>query len=229
MRQIREISNKNMKTLSRVVVSSFFVFLGLVLILLIVKVDFYTKTWGTAVNSAEIFIVNKYEGKLSQIDVQSGARVKMDQILARVAGPKGVENITAPESGEFSVIGGVDLLKGSSMTENQIFGIIQRKGSFFQAMVGEKDILDIKEGEKCTFRLSAFENENYAPIHGKVFCVCEIPNVVDYKNYYPVYCVFDGSNPMEKKINIGMSGNVEILIGNETIFNLLMGNKGRKK
>lgn len=229
MKNLRTDTKKNYRLLKWLILASFLFIFGTTMAGFFIQADFYTKGWGTVVGTTQIMVVSQYNGILAKVNVRSEQQIKKDTVIANVIEDGKNFAIVAPKTGEFLKIGDEDLTVGKTVDKYQICGMIIRNGSFFEILVGEQDILDVKEGQKCIFRITAFEHENYPPIYGNVFYVSDLPTIQDYKNYYTVICTFDGTSPLEKRTRVGMSGTAEILVGKETVFNLLMGRRKREE
>lgn len=91
---------------------------------------------------------------------------------------------------------------------------------FFEGYISDKDISDIEVGDKVNIKLQAFSYSDYGSITGHVAYISQMAQNIENKgNVYIVKVEID-TKYMNDEIELksGMTGNIEIKIGQRTVF-----------
>lgn len=230
MRESKIDIRKNLKVIQYLISLTFLLLFSLLAISIFVKFNFYITGNGIMQTELEIPILSKFNGKIVDVNLKNGEKIFNDQIIANVkCDDNKIYSIKSPKSGELVKIGDADMNLGSEINKDQICGILIRRGLFFKAFITEIDVLDLKEGQDCLIRITAFDKVNYPPFEGKVFYVSEIPVEQGGVKSYPVFCTLNEPYFLKKGNKIGMSGVAKIQKGKSTVFNILFGRREREE
>lgn len=131
-----------------------------------------------------------------------------------------IENATikAPVDGYIAQLG-INTV-GQTVTASQSVASIvpSEEELIFKCYLPDKDIADIKEGQKVNIKLKAFPYSEYGMIEGRITYVSPAAQTLENGGYvYTVHIAFENKN---EKIELipGMTGTAEVLCGQKTVL-----------
>ncbi len=217
---------QNMRTVKLTVIISFFFLLAILLLSVFARFGFFVSGYGNITNRMEVAVRIEKSGTLVKKFVRDGQNVLEGQKILSLKKPnQDIEFVLAPVSGQFLELDEDNLQTGREVSLSEICGMIVRQGLFLKADIDEKDILDVKPGQKCYVRILSVDKYKETSVLGRVYYVSDSPRIENQKVFYSVYCTMDDDYFSEKSLKIAMSGRVKIRVRRSTVFDALLGRR----
>lgn len=107
------------------------------------------------------------------------------------------------------------------LSTEQLYTILPASTEYyFEGYIKDKDISDVEVGDIVNIKLQAYSYSDYGSIKGKVVYISKMAeNIEDKGNVYIVKVEID-TKAMNREIELksGMTGNIEVAIGERTVF-----------